>query len=215
MKRLLLIGLAALTVGARAQIFDFEGETATMSNYTPTGDYTSLTLSDVFSDLTLTRENGANFDITDNSTFSSSGFTMPSAWGNNSLSPFSSSAGNPFLGVFSTAVTSVGVDFGDFGSDFDVLLLEALDEFDQVISSSSVDYDQTRSVGGDDFETLTVSSATPFTKIRFGGGSVNFPQSVYIDNITYEPVPEPATLLILGGAVGALAVKRRRKSMQK
>lgn len=66
-------------------------------------------------------------------------------------------------------------------------------------------------------QTLTVSSATPITSVRFTPG--DFFDWVGVDNIRFNTietvaVPEPASLtaLVLGGATAAGVIRRRRRA---
>ena len=57
-------------------------------------------------------------------------------------------------------------------------------------------------------QTLTVSSATPITSVVFTPG--DFFDWVGVDDITYTPIPEPATITLL--ALGVAAVVRARRN---
>lgn len=50
---------------------------------------------------------------------------------------------------------------------------------------------------------------TPFTSVRLVGGSGSNQQNYSLDNMVYSPVPEPATLSLLGMA-GLTLIRRRR-----
>lgn len=47
--------------------------------------------------------------------------------------------------------------------------------------------------------------------LNFNEGSLAFPRRFAVDNLAYEPIPEPATLVLLGTGLVAVAVRARRK----
>ena len=165
--------------------------------------------------LTLSRP-GSSFDIVD--------FTgaVPASFGARTLSPFFHQDSNtPFLANFSSAISSLSIDMGDFGgvdADLDTLTMIAYDALDgggNIISTAT-----TTCCGGADpvfvFTTLTISGAG-IRSVRFIGGAGSTPNSVYYDNITATfgpaPVPEPATMMLLGtGLIGVAAEFRRRRN---
>ena len=50
------------------------------------------------------------------------------------------------------------------------------------------------------------------SRFRYAGSRAKPPSSIvaYIDNITFHPVPEPSTLLLLASGFVALLIARRR-----
>ncbi|MCB8933387.1 MAG: hypothetical protein M9921_11380 [Fimbriimonadaceae bacterium] len=186
-------------IAADAAFFGFEGEAEV-------GGLTSLVQTDSGLTLTISRSTGLTFGIQDVQGF------VPS-WGNRALSPFANSSANDyFVGNFSSAVSYVTLRGGDGGGDPDILELEAysgLDGTGTLIDLDSADY------GTNGFPAdIGVSVAgAGIQSIRFRGGSGHdpnwqYPNSMYIDNITTTPVPEPVTL---GLGIGALAAAARRR----
>jgi hypothetical protein len=188
---------------AQTATFDFEGEATTSG-----GAHTSLMQSDSGVTMTLTRP-GSSFDI------NSIGI---GAFGSRSLGPFVSTGATPFIADFSTLLTAVTIDMGDFSpSDIDTLKLEAfsgLGATGALLDSAMLGLPNTSG-----FDLLTVAVVSPgIRSVRFIGGSGSFPNSVYYDNIHVRTatdtslVPEPSSLALLLG--GVLPVLRRRRQRQ-
>ena len=100
---------------------------------------------------------------------------------------------------------------GDYGEDTDTLILEAYSELGgtgTLLASSTFVLTPGSSFS---FSTLSVA-ASGIRSVRFIGGSPDFPNSVFYDNLTVTN--QPATLLLLGtglAAVGAAGKRRRKK----
>jgi PEP-CTERM motif len=211
---LMMLTVATATVaiaasGPRAEadpiVFSFEGQLSTPR----TGALSNLSLSNAGLTVDITRP-GSVFDIVDNT---SSGQTdKPPSWGARSLDPFfAETSGTPFNLNFSTALSSLSVEFGDYGADFpDQLALwgfSGLNGTGTLVASVLVPYD---AVTFPAFATATISSSAPFRSARLMGGTPNFPNSVFYDNLTAEVVPEPTTLVLLGTGVLVAAGSRFR-----
>ncbi len=186
------LAFAAGAASATTEVFDFEAATA--MNYG-----SSLTLTGTNVDLTITRIGGADVEVAFRSAY-------PSSWGSHALSPFIDDHGGAFLLTFSKAITSIGVDVGDFSpSDPDSFTLSA--------GTGSDSGSQSGSTGFPTFSHLSVTGISSSTAM-LSGGSTAFPQSVFWDNITVDvaPVPEPETYaLMVGGLLAIGATVRRRQ----
>lgn len=213
-----LAGLALLVVGspARAQIvFDFESVLPVLSLNPTTVSSVTQTVSGLT--VTIYRTSGAVIDVWDLSFFSG-----PASWGSRSLGTFIDLTDDYLVANFSAPVGGVGVsvEFGDYGADSDdTVLLEAFSGLDATGSSLG---SASSSWGGGDFflgespGTIGVA-ASGIRSIRFKGGSFQFPQSLYWDNLTVQQqrdiVPEPGALAMLAGlgvaGVGLLFRRRR------
>jgi hypothetical protein len=198
---------------ANAQTFNFEGQTETGVF---SGGYTTLTETQGGVTFTLVREGGVAFDI--------SNVAGTTGFGSRTLSPFSNETSNTaFIGNFSTSLTGVSVAFGDFGADVDILTLQAfsgLNASGTLLGLASGTLPGTGSAFASN--TLTLSGLSGIQSIRFIGGSPNFPNSVYYDNISVtqavNPVPEPSEWLAMGMAgtsvMGLMVRARRRRAVK-
>ena len=118
-----------------------------------------------------------------------------------------------FILDFDRTLTSITVEMGDFGADFDNLLLQAFDGAGaegNLLASDTGTLPQGGSLFG--FETLTIE-ADGIQSIRMIGGGDEFPNSVFFDNIAVTAIPEPSSLGALGVGLGALCLRRRTRTL--
>ena len=212
MFRSIIVATALLFTAVQAQaapiIYDFEGEAATAG-----GALTVLVLTEGGLTMTLEREAGIPFDI-----FDLSPYGAPASWGSRSLNPFFAEDSNTwFVANFSSLIASFTIEAGDFGpSDVDFLQIEAYSG----PNATGVLLDSFLSplccFAGPNFEFITGGvAAADIASVRFIGGDGGnfFPNSMSYDNITADPVPEPASLLLLGaGLAGGVRRWRKRRS---
>jgi hypothetical protein len=199
---LLLAGIGfAAPAAADTIVYDFEDLAATGTS----GAYTSLSMTVSGVTLTLSRSSGAAFDITDVG-------GRPGGWGGRSLDPFSSlPPGDRWVATFSTEVTSLHLEFGDFGGDDDGPVASAVWDGPDLRGNQG----QGGSFAFPSFgSTNYAGTGLTLDYAEFGSGGSS-PNSLYWDNIKVTtattaapPVPEPATLVLVG--LGALEFARRR-----
>jgi len=189
MKRALMLGiLAAATIPAQAAFFDWEtAALGTTNSLSQTNDGITATATSSTGGF-LVYDNGAYFP----------------AFGNRSIWP-DAGAGN--FGViridFTQWMTSVSVWGGDNGADDDGnAMLMAYDNTDTIVSSHMLNY------GLNNQPINLVANAPVIAYITLSSGGDN-PNSLMWDNISASPVPEPATMALLG--LGAVALYRQRR----
>ena len=180
---------AFLVIGsmASATVIDFE-------SYADGTDITGVDLGGI----TLTRH-GELVKVT--SSVPGGGSTR-AIWGD----PFT---GKSFRGDFTGTVTSFSVDMGDFGvSDPDDLFVMAYSATDVLLDSVFFAYPE----AGNYLETLSVAAAG-IAYVIFGSTGPDFTNSIFADNLTFEPaaIPLPAGGLLLISALLGLGVARRRR----
>lgn len=205
----LLVGVAGRAEAGPVG-FGFEARAATSSQMFHPGSLT--TSSQAVSGLTATvTRPGSAFDFVDTSSFL--GVSFPASWGGRCLDPFTASASNtPFVVNFSAAARGVSVEYGDFGEDPDAFTLRAFSGADgtgTLLATAT----GTLGIGSlPTFDTASVSAGGILSIVMIGG-SADYPNSVYYDNLTVTfadaaPVPEPGTLaLALAAALVGLGAR--------
>jgi hypothetical protein len=121
----------------------------------------------------------------------------PAYWGDGSFS---------YLEVsFASGATWVSLDFAANDSFDTSPFLRAFDAGNNVVAFASHG-----AVALGVPVTLTVS-APNIAYVRASWDEVGRAHNGVLDNLNYEPVPEPSTLLALSGGLAALAARRRRR----
>lgn len=206
----LLLSTSSLMGGI---VFDFEDLDPTyLGSGARMGDLTTLTYTLDELGLTISRPSGENdiaFDLTLNEGTQSD---KAVEFGDISLDSFVDTTAAAFLVSFSQPVYTVSVDIGDYGDDEDTIVLMAYDNLDGTGTPIATDELILTGVASD-FSFLTLSVEDPnisIESVRIVGGSPEFPQSVFVDNLIVE-IPEPATAaLALALLTGLVAIRRRR-----
>jgi hypothetical protein len=187
-------------------VFDFETEPGTSG-----GALTSLTMTKDGISLRIVRDSGATFDVFDSSSLP--GF-FPMSWGTKHLDPFANPATNDwFVGTFSIPLTYVELEMTDFAQDEDTAAMQVYsgpNATGSLLATKSVYWGFNSSPDWVGLGYYAEGNDT-IQSIRFRGGSTDFPNSMYVDNIGVVPVPEPATLLAICAGLAALSARRRRK----
>jgi len=213
-----ILSLVLMAVGRQASaqiVFDFESVLPVLSPNPTTVSSVSQTVSGLT--VTITRTSGAVIDVWDLSVLSG-----PASFGFRTLGTFLDLTDDFFVADFSAPVIGASIAFGDYGGDSDdTVLLEAysgLGGTGTLLGTSAGSWGIGDFGLGDPPGTIAVS-ASGIQSIKFKGGSTDFPQSLYWDNLTVrvqqQPpgvVPEPGTLAMLAGlgVAGAGLLLRRR-----
>lgn len=209
MKSLFLAALAVACVGSAQaySLFDFEGFAATNT----TGAFNSLSSTKNGLTLTITRSSGTNFDVIDNGLG-----TFPLTWDARSLDPFFDCGNDDyFVGDFSSAVSAVELEMTDFGQDSDLLEMNVWSGAGgtgTLLAAVTADWGLNSAPSYAGLGWNGVGDGLSAMSITFRGGARDTEtfNSMYVDNIAAQAVPEPATLLALG--LGAVALLRRRRA---
>jgi hypothetical protein len=180
-----VIFVAALGGAALGATIDFEGLAA--------GSYASI----VYPDVTFTNNFG-NLSVVPTA-------PGPPLSGNVILGPDSYNVTEAYKAAFAiSGIRFVSVDMGDYAADADHLYLQAYDAGSNLLASVFDTLPASLSGG----HTLSVSTSTDISYVLFNTDDP-FPGSIYFDNFTYNPVPIPPTIFLMGGGLAGLAVLRR------
>lgn len=209
-----LIAVAIVGTSQGAILFDFESLTPT--SLPRNGAHTLLPMTQGGLTVTLSRTTGTAFDVVAN-TGSQAG--KPAAWGSNSLDPFFALPGaDAFLADFSMPLTSLSIEFGDYGpSDDDspvtLTAYSGLGASGSVVGADSQIWGA--NAGFPSFGTASVSPRMPFRSVLFTSGG-QFTNSLFWDNMvvtTGSIIPAPGAVMLGGIGMGLVGWLRRRRTL--
>jgi len=215
-----VVGFAVLTAAVLAVVgpgvaaadtitYDFEDATATGD---AAGGYTSLSITEGGVTMTITRSTETAFDVVNNSGGQAG---KPADWGTRSLSPFFSLPdGDMFIIEFSQDVTDLTLHFGDYGPSDDDTPVSASLWSGTGGGGVLVDSDSAVWDGNAGFPSQGTLILTGTFRSATFTSSGTFTNSLFWDNftITANPVPEPATIALIGLALGGGAIAKRRRA---
>lgn len=190
------IGRAAATIAAFLLAVSPAAAVTIDFDSTPIGIYNLLTFPGV--SITYTGGSGA-FDVTNQ-------VPGPPISGHSLISYFQIESAAPFRADFDVPVSSVSIGVGDYNDDEDHSYLAAYSAGD-ILLDSDYFFNLPTTYGGG---TLSVASATPIAYVLFWDEDP-FPGAVYWDNLTFEPVPEPGSLVLAGVGLALLGLFHRRR----
>jgi len=170
--------------------------------------------------VTIERTSGASFDVINENSVTNSSNSYPASFASQALSPFSDfDVDDVFVATFSSIVEAVTIDAGDFAQDVDALNLSAYSNVagtGTLLDADVGTFQGNLTNSGDnnpanDPVTLAVSQQGIRSITFVGDGGVDFPNSVFFDNLTVTTaIPEPAAgLLFVLLAVKTFACRRR------
>lgn len=165
--------------------FDFETLSPTqIPPNSPAGALSDLSITQSGLTIDISREQ-SSFDIVSNV-----GDQQKSIeFGQRSLTPFSDETDPTLFTVnFSANVYRVSVTMGDYGEDEDVLFVQAYSGLNATGDFLDVDAIILPESDTDNFssQVLILESTTPIRSIEMIGGSEDFPNSVFYDNLTVD-----------------------------
>ncbi len=187
----MLLVCFALTISSSTyvhsdSVFDFESEP--MNIDARAGSLDTLTMSVFGISMNLTRSSGNSFDVWNDSV---SSLSLPFGWGSQALSPFANSrADDYFIVTFSRKLEFVSVEAGNFGGQADTFVLKAYSGENgtgTLLGTDSFLWDGTLNRGTASVASVSLSG---IRSIAFRGGDNQFPNSLFVDNITVA-IPEP------------------------
>lgn len=200
MKLARTLGLGAFALvgaGANAALFDFESEaySTTVRGFSMTDSGITATFLDPGSDSWIV-------DL---------GTSAPAGWLSHTFLP-AVFATNHQVVDFSTLISYAQIEGGDFFADDDELHIRAWSgagATGSVVASFDGSYSASMGVPGDVI-TGSVAFSGGFASIEFWEDGATGSNDFYTDNLVVRAVPEPATLVALGGGLAAM-LRRRRK----
>lgn len=180
-----------------SHVFDFEGLTPTA--FPRLGALTSLTM--VSSDVTATiTRSGGSFDLMLNE----GDQAKPPEFGRISLDTFADEYDDrPIVVNFSVPITSFSVSVGDYGEDpDDLIVIQAFQDIDGRGPMRGSDSAILPTIGELVFNSrrLSISSPEGFRSVVMIGGTVEFPHSVFYDQIEITPLATGMPDLAITGA---------------
>ncbi|MBN2584414.1 MAG: hypothetical protein JXL80_15240 [Planctomycetes bacterium] len=202
----------AATVRADAVLFDFEEFEASSERFIHPGTYNVLECHVGLLSVIISRTDGDSFDVVE--------VTQPAfdaSWGGRALDPwygYEDATDGWFIATFSIPVTYVRLQMTDFGQDSDTAYIKAYSSvfgLGDFVGEASAFWG---TASAPQYVTVEfeASDGDSFMSIMFRGYSSVLSNSMYVDNLTVEPIfiPEPAAASVLGVGLVVLASRRRK-----
>ncbi len=198
MRRLILgvVGMATLSATSVAGLFDFES----MS----TGAIGGFALTDGGVTGTFSASSAAAHQVQE------LGGSAPTGWLSRSLLPELFLTNHTFV-TFNVGLTLIAFQFGDFGTEDDMMHLRAYDSSNVLVGSADVFYSASLTIPGDVGNIGVTTAGGPIMSIEFWEDGQSQQNDIYVDNMRFNAVPEPATMAALALGAGAL-IRRRKKA---
>lgn len=198
------LSMALLALGATSSVLG--AGTIDFEQFDP-GNYASLSDTVDGVSVSIGTDDGTDLRVGDTTSIS-----FPSNWGERFLRPIPgqywivANFGTPTDFV----INSFSLECGDFGIGAEAIWLQAYDGPNA--TGNLVDEDLVLDYSGNlstDGSIVMYVSGTGIESVRFQSFDDAFPNDILYDNLTVNPVPEPATLAVI--ALGSAFLLKRRK----
>lgn len=204
-----VFAVTSVASNAALTVYDFEEFPGNF--FDTAGDRTSLVSVKDGVTMTVTRSSGSAFCVFDLQSHAPA-FRFPKSWGDRALSPFFNAAlDDYFVCNFDKTLSYFEVEMTDFAQDSDTMELHAFTGLNCTGNEVGTAVFNWGTASAPNWAGLATYSE-PIRSVCIRGGSREYPNSMYIDNIGIcEAVPEPATMATIGAGIVGLIARRRKK----